>query len=519
MHYIAKAIMTSHRAPGPAPLAASEPSSQDMDGERVRLLALQAEVGLALAANDALAAGLGACVDALVRQVNAAFARIWVLDESEPVLVLAASAGMYTHLDGAHGRVPVGQFKIGLIAAERAPHLTNHVVGDPRVGDQAWATREGMVSFAGYPLIVGTKLVGVVALFARHELSDATLRTLAAVSTSIAQVIERARAQDRLQASEKRSEIERARLHHFLMVAPALICVLRGPDHVFELANPLSTALLGGRSVLGKPFREAMPELEGQGFYELLDGVFTSGQAYVGTEVPAAIDRDGTGRPQQGFFNFVYQPMRDVAGAVEGILVHAVEVTEHVLARRALEQSIIEARKLHEELLQAEHVHRQLVDNVPELAWSARPDGHTDFYNRRWYEYTGTTFEQMQGWGWKDVHDPELIDEVTTRWQRSLDRGEPFEMEYRLRGADGELRWFLTRARPLRDRNGTIVRWFGTNTDIHEQREAKRRTEALLAEVTDQAREMTEAVRQMRDARDEAERRLAEHERRAKAGA
>ena len=82
---------------------------------------------------------LAGCAEALVQHLDAAFARVWVLDEAEDVLVLRASAGLYTHLDGPHGRVPVGQFKIGLIAQERSPHLTNAVVGDPRVSDQEWA--------------------------------------------------------------------------------------------------------------------------------------------------------------------------------------------------------------------------------------------------------------------------------------------------------------------------------------------------------------------------------------------
>lgn len=102
---------------------------------------------------------------------------------------------------------------------------------------------------------------------------------------------------------------------------------------------------------------------------------------------------------------------------------------------------------------------RELVENLPELAWTARPDGAMDYFNRRWFDYTGTTLEQMQGWGWKSVHDPEKLDEVVARWQRSIDTGEPFEMEYLLRGRDGVFRWFLTRVMPLRDESGRIVRW------------------------------------------------------------
>ena len=121
---------------------------------------------------------------------------------------------------------------------------------------------------------------------------------------------------------------------------------------------------------------------------------------------------------------------------------------------------------------------RQLVENLPELAWTARPDGHIDFYNRRWYEYTGTTFEQMEGWGWKSVHAPDMIEAVTERWSHSLKSGEPFEMEFPLRGADGVFRWFLTRVLPLRGADGQITRWFGTNTQIDAQRR-------LLAQVSE----------------------------------
>lgn len=95
---------------------------------------------------------------------------------------------------------------------------------------------------------------------------------------------------------------------------------------------------------------------------------------------------------------------------------------------------------------------------MPELAWTARADGHIDYYNERWYEYTGTTFEQMEGWGWQAVHDPSMVDAVVAGWSRSLATGAPLEMEFPLRGKDGIFRWFLTRVRPLRDANGAVVR-------------------------------------------------------------
>ena len=138
-----------------------------------------------------------------MRHLEPAFARIWTLNQAGDTLELQASAGMYTHLDGAHATVPVGQFKIGLIAAERAPHLTNDVLHDPRVSDPAWARREGMVAFAGYPLLVGDELVGVMAMFSRHPLSPNVLGSMAAVANQIALGIKRKWAEQEHRASEE----------------------------------------------------------------------------------------------------------------------------------------------------------------------------------------------------------------------------------------------------------------------------------------------------------------------------
>lgn len=114
---------------------------------------------------------------------------------------------------------------------------------------------------------------------------------------------------------------------------------------------------------------------------------------------------------------------------------------------------------------------RAMADGIPQLAWIARPDGWIYWYNRRWYDYTGMTSADMEGWGWKAVHDPEMLPAVMERWQLSLDSGQPFEMVFPLRGADGVYRSFLTRVVPLKDEKGRVQRWFGTNTDFTAQRE------------------------------------------------
>jgi signal transduction histidine kinase/response regulator RpfG family c-di-GMP phosphodiesterase len=161
--------------------------------QRAPIAALAADVAVALTQPGNLPDRLQRCAEAIVKHLDAAFARIWTLDEAGQVLELQASAGLYTHLDGPHSRVPVGKYKIGLIAQERLPHLTNDVLNDPRVGDREWAAREGMVAFAGHPLIVHDRLVGVMAFFSKHRLSDFTLIALATIADNVALGVEGAR--------------------------------------------------------------------------------------------------------------------------------------------------------------------------------------------------------------------------------------------------------------------------------------------------------------------------------------
>jgi PAS domain S-box-containing protein len=116
---------------------------------------------------------------------------------------------------------------------------------------------------------------------------------------------------------------------------------------------------------------------------------------------------------------------------------------------------------------------RLLADNIPTPCWIANGDGFIVWFNRRWHEYTGTTREQMEGWGWQSVHDPEVLPTVMERWTSSIATGEPFEMTFPLKGRDGVFRPFLTRVQPVRDKSGALVRWFGVNTEISALRQSE----------------------------------------------
>ena len=182
--------------------------NQDLE-QRTRLAALTADVGLALTQSDNLEAVLQQCAQAVVDRLDGAFVRIWTSNDAERVLELRASAGTEAQLDEPHGRVPIGKFQVGSIAQERQPYLTNDVIGDSRVVDKAWAAREGMVAFAGYPLMIGDDVVGVLAMFARRRLGPADHAALESVAHGIALALARWRIMDRLRDSEARA-VQRA---------------------------------------------------------------------------------------------------------------------------------------------------------------------------------------------------------------------------------------------------------------------------------------------------------------------
>jgi len=268
--------------------------SEAMLQQRARISALAADIGLALTRSNSLPEMLKMCTEALVQHLDAAFARVWTLDATGTILELQASAGLYTHIDGPHSRVPVGKFKIGLIAEERKAHLTNDVSADQRVGDREWAAREGMAAFAGYPLIVDDRLIGVAALFARHELEENTLDALASIANSIALGIERKRKEVAVQESEARNAA-------VLETSLDCIIVIDAESRILEF-NAAAERTFGYRreDVLNKTIPEKIipPNLRERHYQGMKRYLATGGGPVIGTRIEiVGMRSDGTEFP------------------------------------------------------------------------------------------------------------------------------------------------------------------------------------------------------------------------------
>jgi PAS domain S-box-containing protein len=286
------------------------------------------------------------------------------------------------------------------------------------------------------------------------------------------------RAQAVQEANQALTE-ERQHLRGLFEQAPGFMAALSGPDHVFTMANAAYLRLIGRENIIGKSVREALPEVVGQGFLDLLDRVHQSGQPFVGRSIRIALEPSSGGAPEERFLDFVYQPIFGQDGRVSGIFVQGHDVTEQKRNEEALRES--------------EERFRVIANSIDQMIWATQPNGFHDYYNQRWYEYTGVPEGTTDGEGWSGMFHPEDRDKAWEVWRRCLETGEPYHIEYRLRHRSGEYRWVLGRAQPLRDSTGRIVRWYGSCTDIHDLKQAQNETRRLATMLTERVAELDEA--------------------------
>jgi PAS domain S-box-containing protein len=276
---------------------------------------------------------------------------------------------------------------------------------------------------------------------------------------------------DKLQQSEAALRESEVRFRSIADTAPMLVW-LSGPDKLCHFFNKAWLDFTG-RSLeqeLGNGWVDGVHPQDMNGALETYTTAFDAREVF---------EMEYRLRHHTGQYRWIFDrgvPRFDANGIFEGYIGSVIDVHERKQVEKALREN--------------EERFRNMADNISQLAWTCDRLGNVTWYNKRWLEYTGLTFEQMKDWGWKQVHHPEHVDRVVASVTRSRETGEPWEDTFPLRGSDGRYRWFLSRAAPIRDDTGKVVRWFGTNTDITEQLEAEqalRESEARFRNMADHA--------------------------------
>ena len=448
--------------------------------DQTRLAQLSRDISLALTETAELRRVLQRCVEAVVAHLGAAFARIWTHDDAEQILELQASAGMYTHLDGPHSRVPVGKFKIGLIAHERRPHLTNDVQNDPRVGDHEWARREGMVAFAGYPLLVGDSLLGVLAMFARRPLTESDFNGLGTVANALAVGIARARADEamRLRAEELAriaTELEYQRDLTTAITnntASALFMMdARGYPMFINTAACEMTGYSSVDEIKHRPLHDAVHFRKPDGSpYPMDECPIDRANAEI---VPLRAQRETFCRKNGDLFPIEYNvaPItRD--GHRLGAVLEVRDITHELESQRALRES-------------DERFHL-LARATNDVIWDWDFVRNTVWWNENFTKTFGDRLDELdpRPESWTSRIHPEDLDRVSYGIHEAIDgQALTWSAEYRFRRADGTYANILDRGIIIRDNAGRARRMIGSMMDVTErervQAELRRQTESL----------------------------------------
>ena len=257
-------------------------------------------------------------------------------------------------------------------------------------------------------------------------------------------------------------------LRNIVLQAPVAMCVLKGPDHVVEIANEAMIELWGTKMpvVMNKPLFVGRPEVKGQGLESLLLNVYTTGERYSAYERPVNLPRQG--KIGLAYINFVYEAFREGDGTISGIMAVATDVTEQVLVRKKIEES--------------EQRFRSLAETLPQLVWMTDENGEQQYASSRWKKFTG--IDPTGPESWQQIVHPADMQRIASAWGNSIKSGREYNAEVRLKNKDGQFRWHFVQGEPIRNEEGKIFKWIGAFTDIHDQKTVTEKLESLVIDRT-----------------------------------
>jgi PAS domain S-box-containing protein len=266
--------------------------------------------------------------------------------------------------------------------------------------------------------------------------------------------------------AEQRLTGEGDRLRKMFEQAPGFVATLSGPNHIFEIANKAYHHLIGDRHIIGKPVREALPEVVEQGFVDLLDNVYRSGQPFIGQSALIVL-RQPDGQHAERYIDFIYQPMVDEKGVVTGIFVQGNDVTDRRAAEEAMRES--EAR------------FRLIAENAPVMLWMGNAAGYSVYFNARKRDFWNLAEDAVTTFDWGQTIHPDDRDALFAVFGRSMRHQSRFTLEARYRNAAGDYRLIRTEAQPRYDGNDEFIGMIGVDSDITEIRLQEDRRSALIA--------------------------------------
>ncbi|RYU95254.1 ATP-binding protein [Emticicia agri] len=266
--------------------------------------------------------------------------------------------------------------------------------------------------------------------------------------------------------ARRKVESSERQFRNVLVQSPSIFLLLKGPDMVITFVNEPLLASWGKTSdIVGNKLLEVLPELRGQNFPILLQEVYETGEVRYGNEEKASIIKDG--QIKDIYYNYVYQPIYDLDNSISGITVMATDITEQVSARKRVEAS--------------EEQFRTLAETLPQLVWMTDARGNQQYASGRWVEYTG---HESSPENWVKTLHPEDFERMFQAWNHSLNTGNIYKIELRLKSKTGEYRWHYGQGEPIRNEQGEIINWIGNFMDIHEQKLFTEKLETIVKERT-----------------------------------